>query len=112
MPNVNDFRDRYGPWAVIAGGTTGIGEAYSRELAALGLNLVIIGLERDRLEQLAGELEAQHSVEVRTANLDLACADLLEEVRALTTDIEVGLLVYNAALGNLIERINFLQQFL
>ncbi len=96
MTNARDFRARYGPWAVIAGGTTGVGEAYSRELAAAGLNLLIIGLEEENLALLAKELPAQHGVEVRTANLDLTAVDLLEQMRALTDDIEVGLLVYNA----------------
>ncbi len=96
MTSAGEFRDRYGPWAVIAGGTTGVGEEYSRELAALGLNLVIIGIETENLERLANELPEAHSVEVRTANLDLASSDLLEQMRALTSDIDVGLLVYNA----------------
>ncbi len=96
MINAGEFRARYGPWAVIAGGTTGIGEAYSRELAAAGLNLLVIGLEDENLARLAKELPSQHAVEVRTANLDLARVDLLTEIRALTADIEVGLLVYNA----------------
>jgi short-subunit dehydrogenase len=96
MTNTDEFRARYGPWAVVAGGTTGIGEAYSRQLAALGLNLLIIGLEAEKLAQLEEELSALHPVEVRTANLDLAVVDLLETMRALTADIEVGLLVYNA----------------
>ena len=96
MTTAARFLDRYGPWAVVAGGTTGVGEAYSRELAALGLDLVIIGQEEEKLAQLGRELPALHSIEVRTAHLDLASADLLEEMRALTADIEVGLLVYNA----------------
>jgi short-subunit dehydrogenase len=96
MTTTGEFRARYGPWAVIAGGTTGVGESYSRELAALGLNLLIIGLEEENLARLAQELPALHGVEVRTANLDLARVDLLAEMRALTADIEVGLLVYNA----------------
>lgn len=96
MINAGEFRARYGPWAVIAGGTTGVGEAYSRELAAAGLNLLVIGLEDENLARLAKELPSQHAVEVRTANLDLARVDLLTEIRALTADIEVGLLVYNA----------------
>jgi short-subunit dehydrogenase len=91
-----EFRARYGPWAVVAGGTTGIGEVYSRQLAARGLNVVIIGLEQEELDRLTVELPAAHSVEVRAANVDLSSADVLEEVRALTSHLQVGLLVYNA----------------
>jgi len=91
-----EFRSRYGPWAVVAGGTTGAGAAYSRQLAARGLNVVIIGLEQPELDRLAEELPAEHSVEVRTARVDLSRGDVLEEVRSYTADIEVGLLIYNA----------------
>jgi short-subunit dehydrogenase len=101
-----EFRDRYGPWGVVAGGTTGLGVAYSRQLAARGSNLVIIGLEQNELERLAGELSAAHPVEIRAANVDLGSAQVLEELRALTCDIEVGLLIYNAChleIGNFVD---------
>ena len=62
-----EFQSRYGPWAVVAGGTTGVGEAYSRQLAARGLNLVVVGLEQPELDRLAAKLPAEHSVEVLTA---------------------------------------------
>jgi short-subunit dehydrogenase len=106
MRDSRAFGARYGPWAVVAGGTTGIGEAYSRQLAARGLNVVIIGLEPENLERLAEELPAEHSVQVRTANVDLGSAEILEAVRELTFDIEVGLLVYNAChveIGNFVD---------
>jgi short-subunit dehydrogenase len=106
MRDAREFCASYGPWAVIAGGTTGAGEAYSHQLAARGLNLVIIGLEPEKLEMLAKELPAEHSVSVRTANVDLSSAEVLEEVRRLTSDIEVGLLVYNAcylAIGEFVD---------
>lgn len=32
------FRERFGPWAVIAGGSDGIGGAFAREAAARGLD--------------------------------------------------------------------------
>ena len=101
-----EFRARYGPWAVVAGGTTGIGAAYSRQLAARGLNVAIIGLEQAELDRLAEELPAEHSVEVRAANVDLGSAEVLEELRAFTSDLEVGLLIYNAChleIGDFVE---------
>ena len=91
------FRERYGPWALVAGASAGLGEAFARELAARGLGLLLLARRAETLERLAGDLRAAHGVEVRTAALDLGRADLLEAVRAASAGLEIGLLVYNAA---------------
>ncbi len=87
---------RYGPWAVIAGGSEGIGACIAAKLARAGINLVLVARKREALEAHAGELRANCSVQVRTLALDLTEAAVLEKVRAVTDDIDVGLLVYNA----------------
>ena len=91
------FRDRYGPWAVVAGASTGLGAAFARRLAGRGLNLLLLSRRQDALDRLAGELRAAHGVEVRCGALDLGRPDLGGVVRALAAELEVGLLVYNAA---------------
>jgi short-subunit dehydrogenase len=87
---------RYGPWAVIAGGSEGIGACIAAELAKAGINLVLVARKPEPLEALAAELRAGNGVEVRTLALDLTDAEMLAMVRATTDDIDVGLLVYNA----------------
>jgi short-subunit dehydrogenase len=46
------FKEKYGAWAVVAGGSDSIGAAFRRELASRGLNLVLIALNKDTLEEL------------------------------------------------------------
>ncbi|GAA2142678.1 SDR family NAD(P)-dependent oxidoreductase [Actinomadura napierensis] len=87
--------DRYGPWAVIAGGSEGVGSAFAHRLADAGLNLVLIARKPGPLERTAEEVRAK-GVEVRTIELDLVAPDPLKKIREVTDGLEVGLLVFNA----------------
>ena len=91
------FIERYGPWAVVAGASEGIGASFSRKLAARGLNLVLLARRAAPLETLATELRDQHGVEVRVQPLDLGSADAVSNLGAAIEGLDVGLLIYNAA---------------
>ncbi len=92
-------KNRYGPWAVIAGASEGVGAAFARQLGEAGINLVLIARNQALLEQLGGEIRQQSGVQVRVLPLDLGREDLLARVREITDDIQVGLVVCNAAAG-------------
>ncbi len=95
--SAESFSNRYGPWAVVAGASEGIGASFSRKLAARGTNLVLIARRADPLEELAAELRATHAIEVRVQPLDLGSPDVVEGLKTATEDLDVGLLIYNAA---------------
>ncbi len=92
-----EFRRKYGPWALVAGGSQGIGACLASELAARGLNLLLVARRREALEASARELRAAAGVEVRTLAVDLAEPSAAHTVHAAAADISVGLLVLNAA---------------
>ena len=96
---MSDFRARYGPWALVAGASEGIGAAFAEALAARGLHQVLLARRAEPLEALAGALRAAHGVEVRTASVDLGAPSLLDDVRRASEGLEIGLLVYNAAVS-------------
>jgi short-subunit dehydrogenase len=91
------FVERYGPWAVVAGASEGLGAAFARELAERGLNLVLLARREAVLEEVAAPLRARNGVEVTTAAVDLGAPDVAERVKDATNGLDVGLLVYNAA---------------
>jgi uncharacterized protein len=93
---MSEFAERYGPWAVIAGGSEGVGAAFAHQLAERGLNLVLLARKPEALEETAAAVRAAHGVEVRTLALDLTREDMVEAIRTVTDDIEVGTLIYNA----------------
>ena len=86
---------KYGPWALVVGGSEGVGAEFARQLAADGFKLVLTARKLGPLEELASELRA-NGTEVRVVSADLKQADVLAQVRKHTNDIDVGLLVYNA----------------
>jgi len=98
MANKSDgFRGRYGPWALLAGASVGLGAAFASELAQKGLNLVLIARRPGPLESRSAELKGKHGILVKTISMDLAAPDMLKTIAAETKDLEIGLLVYDTA---------------
>lgn len=93
------FRDRYGPWAIVAGASTGLGAEFAMQLAAKGLSVVLIARRADLLSSLAAKLSADYGVQARPISLDLTRPDATSIITAATDDIEIGLLIYNAGLS-------------
>ena len=93
------YQQKYGPWALVTGASSGIGAEFCRQLAAKGLNLIMVARRKERLDQLAEELTARHSVQARTIKADLSTPDFLAEIKPVTDNLEVGLLVNNAGFG-------------
>ena len=93
---MNRFLDRFGPWAVVTGASSGIGEAFARRLAARGVNLVLVARREDRLKRLADELAGRHGVATRIVPVDLASDGFLPVVADATHDLDIGLVVNNA----------------
>jgi short-subunit dehydrogenase len=93
-------KQRYGPWALVAGASDGIGAAFATALASRGLNLVLVARRSDLLDKLAESLTRKHEVEVRTVVADLATPSGPADVLEFTgSTVDVGLLVCNAALS-------------
>jgi uncharacterized protein len=93
---MTDFSERYGPWAVVAGGSDGIGASFAHALARRGLNLVLLARRAEVLDSFAAEVRAAHGVEVRTVVVDLTAPQAIAELAAATADLEIGLFVANA----------------
>ncbi len=92
-----NFRARYGPWALVAGASEGFGAAWARELAARGCDLVLVARREAQLAALAREIERAHGVATRCIALDLSAHDTSAQLARATDALAIGLLVYNAA---------------
>jgi uncharacterized protein len=87
--------------ALVTGGTSGIGAAFARALAARGDDLVLVARDPDRLAEMAAEITARHGVRVETISADLASReDTLRVADRLTsTESPVHTLINNAGFG-------------
>ena len=92
---MTDVGRRYGPWAVIAGGSEGVGGRSRPSSPRPGSIWCCIARKPVALEETAALCRA-HGVEVRPLALDLTAPDSVARVIDEVEDVEVGLLIYNA----------------
>ena len=91
-----EFTERYGPYAVVAGGSEGLGAAFADGIARRGVSLVLLARRGEQLTATAERLRAAHKIDVRTIVADMADVDDVKK-RIAALDLAIGLLVYDAA---------------
>ena len=82
---------------MVAGASEGLGAAFATELAKRGMHLLLVARRAEALRAVADRLRRDHGIEVRVLVLDLASPVPAESLADATVDLEVGLIVYNAA---------------
>ena len=91
------FREKYGPWAVIAGGSQGLGAAFAEQLAEQGVNLLLSARNSQALEAAAADLRNRWpTITVKTAACDLATSAGADSLIESARSIDVGLFIHNA----------------
>jgi uncharacterized protein len=90
---------RYGPWALITGASDGIGKALAIQVAAQGINVVLVARTEDRLRALAAELVAAHGIKTTVLAADLADPGAADTIEDLTSRLDIGMVVLAAGFG-------------
>ncbi|XP_058383094.1 very-long-chain 3-oxoacyl-CoA reductase [Diceros bicornis minor] len=88
-----------GEWAVVTGGTDGIGKSYAEELAKRGMKIVLISRSQDKLNQVSSEIREKFKVETRTIAVDFASGDIYDKIETSLAGLNIGVLVNNVGIS-------------
>jgi short-subunit dehydrogenase len=94
------LKEKYGDWALVTGASAGIGRAFARHLAECGLQVILVARRKERLEEVANDLESRYAVRTLPVPVDLTDHDFLLQLTAQVGGRQVGLLVNNAGFGS------------
>ena len=90
------FAKRYGPWALVAGASDGVGAAYARAMAERGLDVVLLARRKAALDDVAAAIRADTGVETRAVAIDLSEHDAMAKILDATAGLEIGMVMYCA----------------
>jgi len=93
-------KKRFGPWALVTGASSGIGKEFARQIAASGINVVLVARRENLLKQAGAEFSKRYGVEHRVIVLDVSQEDFIGQLASATNDLDIGLVVSNAGTGN------------
>src|SRR5258705_2554505 len=93
-------KKRFGPWALVTGASSGIGKEFARQIAASGINVVLVARRESLLDEVGQGLAKDFSVRYRNVVADLSQDGVLDKLAEVTNDLDIGLVVSNAGTGN------------
>ncbi|CAK9161740.1 unnamed protein product [Ilex paraguariensis] len=93
---------KYGSWALVTGPTDGIGKGFAFQLARKGFDLVLVGRNPEKLNDVSESIRAKYgSTQIKTVVVDFS-GDLDEGVQRIREEIEgidVGILINNVGVS-------------
>src|ERR1700737_4433872 len=93
-------KESFGPWALVTGASSGIGEEFARQIAASGIHVALVGRREPLLRTVGAECTRASGVQHRIIPLDLSEPDFLPALADAMRDLDIGLVVSNAGTGN------------
>jgi short-subunit dehydrogenase len=93
-------KKKFGPWAVVTGASSGIGQEFARQLAASGLHVALVARRLDALEEIGRGIAKDFGVQYRAITMDLSQEGFIAKLAEQTKDLDIGLVVSNAGTAN------------
>ncbi|KAJ3053508.1 hypothetical protein HK097_004149 [Rhizophlyctis rosea] len=100
---ITKYKAGYGAWAVVTGASQGIGREFALQLAEKKFNIFLLARNKEKLDELARDIQQAYNVEVIVHPFDFAEADdedwdKLEDT-LLANDREITILVNNVGIN-------------
>lgn len=92
-------KTRFGAWALVTGASSGIGKEFARQLAADGLNLVLVARRLTLLEDVGKQLASEFNIPYIAVEADLSEESSIQKIKEATASLDIGLLISNAGTG-------------
>src|SRR5260370_23160181 len=86
-------KTRFGPWALVTGASSGIGKEFARQIAASGINIVLVARREDLLKEVGVEFSKRYGVGHRVVGLDVSREDFIRPLASAPDDLDIGLVV-------------------
>ena len=96
----NDRQEAVWPMGTDHGASSGIGREFARQIAASGVNVVLVARREALLEEAGAEFTKDFGVEHRIIAADLSEEGFIKKLASVTDDLDIGLAVSNAGTGN------------
>jgi len=93
-------KGQFGPWALVTGASSGIGKEFARQIAASGINVVLVARREALLAELGRAISQEFDVQYRALAMDLSQEGFIAGLADATHDIDIGLVVSNAGTAN------------
>ena len=73
-------KERFGPWALVTGASSGIGKEFARQIAASGINVVLVARREGLLKEAGIEFSKRYGVEHRVVVFDVSREDFIGQL--------------------------------
>jgi uncharacterized protein len=93
-------KERFGPWALVTGASSGIGTEFARRIAAAGINVALVARRETTLTEVGRSIAKDFKVQHRVIVMDLSQEGFIPKLAELTKDLDIGLVVSNAGTAN------------
>ena len=99
---LNRFQEAHGhrPWALVTGGSSGMGLEYAHQLAEMGCNLLLVSNQELELRNAAEDLKPDKAIQVVSHYQDLAIETAAEELLSFcqSENLQIDILINNAGM--------------